>query len=1151
MKAEQLLISDALRPSQRFLRSAQLERDFYDPGILSQYVVTDFARTCLGRFGEGLKPSSTQRAWRITGDYGSGKSSFALILAHWFAGHDRLLPPSLRDLARNNRTQRRFVAALVTCSKQPLTISVLEAIRGALQDNHRIKGKAKLLREIDKALTCDKIPTEETTFRLLIRVHAAATESSFNGLLLVIDELGKFLEFAATNPDFQDVFLLQRLAEFASRSGKQPLFVVCLLHKGFGEYAANLSQIAQHEWEKVAGRFDQVIFDQPLEEIAELISAAIDVRTNLLPKSKVNLIRKCMTEAVRIGWFGGAKANALVELAPELYPLHPMLIPVLVRTFRRFGQNERSLFSFLFSQEPFGLQAFGRAKLASTSLYSLHNFFDYVRANFGHQLNTRTYRSHWSLIDSIVESYATDDPVQIVALKTIGILNLINDDDLRADEPSVLSAMSVAASSESISSAIYQLHKVKRALYDRGRARGLCLWPHTSVDLEDAYQQSGRALPAIKNVGPSIINYLEARPVVARRHYIETGNLRHYSIHYCSVTELEAALEESRKTLADGIIIVPLCESLGDHASALAFAKSPAAESRSEVVIGVPKPLDSVANLVHQVQRWNWVAENTPELNADNYARQEVSRQRYTARLHLQKRLEALVGIRKLAGETSLQWFNRGRQIKVRSGRDLLSHLSAIMDYVYPHAPRVRNELINRREVSSAAAGARTRLIDGMFAHPGEPLLGMNQTKTPPEMSMYLSVLREGCAHKQVGGAWGIVEPTATLDRTNLLPSLTRIRELVEEKPDTRINVAELFEALRRPPFGVRDGLIPLLLAVFAIARQSEVAFYKDGSFLREMTGPTMLVLSKTPERFEVQYCRIAGVRPLIFEEILTALSFAKSNNQRVELLDVVKPLCAFVTQLPSYALKTKKLSNNAIAVRNAILEAREPATLLFASLPNACGYKPFSSTERTRRDMKEFVAVLKRSVNELRGAYPELLGRIREHLREAFPLPGSFTEFRSTLSGRAEEILLCVTEVKLKAFCLRLLDDGLPEQQWLESVGSYLALKPPGKWNDSEEELFNSQLSELAARLHRVEAIWFAGGKRMKGEVGLRVAITQFDGHEHEQVVHFSKREERKLLALERRFRNLLAKDKRLSIAAASRAIWRTLSTGETPDHD
>ena len=41
-----------------------------------------------------------------------------------------------------------------------------------------------------------------------------------NGLLIILDEMGKFLEFAALHPDRQDVYFLQRLAERASRSGQ-------------------------------------------------------------------------------------------------------------------------------------------------------------------------------------------------------------------------------------------------------------------------------------------------------------------------------------------------------------------------------------------------------------------------------------------------------------------------------------------------------------------------------------------------------------------------------------------------------------------------------------------------------------------------------------------------------------------------------------------------------------------------------------------------------------------------------------------------------------------------------------------------------------------------------------------------------------------
>ena len=86
-------IVDVFNIQSRFLRSVQLERDFQDSAALSGYVKTDFVQECCERIGDGLRPKSGRRAWRVTGDYGSGKSSFALLVANVLAGRDNRQAP--------------------------------------------------------------------------------------------------------------------------------------------------------------------------------------------------------------------------------------------------------------------------------------------------------------------------------------------------------------------------------------------------------------------------------------------------------------------------------------------------------------------------------------------------------------------------------------------------------------------------------------------------------------------------------------------------------------------------------------------------------------------------------------------------------------------------------------------------------------------------------------------------------------------------------------------------------------------------------------------------------------------------------------------------------------------------------------------------
>ena len=1146
-------ISDLFRVKSRFLRSAHLERDFNDPTCLSGYVVTDFTRSCLGHVANGLNARSGQRAWRMTGDYGSGKSSFALLLAHWFAGREKPFPPELSKVVGYRQfgvtRQPDFVPVLVTCSRQALGTSILRSLHQTLAQIYTRRTKRSLVPEVECLLGAGQEPADDQIFRLIHEVNSRIiADSKGSGLILILDELGKFLEFAALHPQRQDIFLLQRLAEAASRSGDQPLFVVCLLHQGFNAYSDLLSQSAQREWEKIAGRFEEIVFNQPIDQIANVIASAINVRTEQILKTESLELRQAMKQIMERGWFGSSSTKSLLAVATRLYPLHPMVLPILIRTFRRFGQNERSLFSFLLSNEPFGLQAFSEKNLQEGDLYRLHNFYDYVRTNFGHRLAVQSYRSHWNLIDSVVESFATEDELQVKILKTVGILNLINDGDLLPTEESVVSALSRFHHTErkQVQNVLTKLHKDRRVLYDRGRARGLCLWPHTSIDLEKAYEDASRVVDAPQHVGSFIKDSLESRPIVARRHYIKTGNLRYFDVRYCSVNEL-SGLFEWCPTVADGLIIVPLCETVTERETALEFVKETRVKRHSDWLVAVSSPLNHLANLVQEVQRWEWISTNTPELNADKFAREEASRQKAAARLQLERRIQSYVGFKQFIDQMMLEWFHKGRPLKIKDGRELLSKLSRIFDEVYNRAPRIHSELVNRRSLSSAAAAARMRLIERMFTNAETEFLGMIPEKKPPEMSMYLSVLKNTGLHDLQENRWRIGEPNNEIDKKcKVLPTFQRIHEIVREKPDSRVNAAFLFAELRNPPYGVRNGLIPLLLTVFAIAHEKDVAFYKDGTFLHELNGETMLLLTKAPERFDIQYCKIEGVRAELFQRLLTVLDIKEKVPQKFELLDMVRQLCVFVAQLPTYVLNTKRLSGTTLAVRDAILNAREPVKLLFTALPKACGFEPIRAETSVSKTVPIFVKALRAALDDLKMAFPELQERLRKEFRTVFDLPGTFQQFRTALSARSEQILLTITEPKLRAFCLRLMDDSLPESDWLESVASYLALKPPSKWHDAEEEVFSYELSQYSARFHRVESVAFAEGKLPKNSVGVRLAITQADGVEHEQVVYYGPNEEEQLQDLQRQIQRLLTKDKRLGLVAASRAIRANLEDGE-----
>ena len=1152
----------------RFLRSTHLERDFSAPDSCTGYIPTDFTVSCLERLAEGLVANSTRRAWRLSGDYGTGKSSFALVLAHLFSGHQN---GQLEKLQKSINIDglcfdnMGLAPILVTGNRLPLGIALQSALRKSLATIGTNGSKAKLpfrLQRIVEILDEDVSPhvghrsdrdeissigDEEIVEGLIQFSEFIKSESKRAGVLLIVDELGKFLEFAAMYPERQDIYLLQQLAEAASRSGDTPLFVLGLLHQGFSAYADHLDGASKQEWEKVAGRFEEILFNQPLEQVVPLLSSALGIQTEDVPVQHREQAKIQMRCALDQGWYGPVPLrDELLGKAAKLFPLDPLAVPIIVRTMQRFGQNERSLFSFLQSSEPYGLQAYSsQLSLQDARLYRIHDFYDYFRANLSHSIDLSSTQTHWMKVESIVSGYVTDDISELQVLKTIGMLNLLNANDFLPTDSIVVQAVAGVQEDvrSDVSHAIDTLKKEKRILYDRGIAGGLCLWPHTSVDLNAAYKNAERAVGRIQGVSERIKAYLEPRPIVARRHYIQTGNLRHFEVQYLSASEFA----QSMPLLAEGVdgkIIIVLCDSLQERHQALQMAES---INHPQVIIAIPAPLHNAAGYLQDVLCWEWVGKNTLELNTDPYASEEVSRQRDAALIRLEKRIGDLIDLRGYSGEMRFNWFSEGGQLSFSTGQQLLKHLSDVCDRIFPKAPKIQNELINRQNLSSAAAGARMRLIGAMFEKESQENLGMPADKRPPEMSMYLSILKPGNIHVKGEKTWYIQEPHSGTDQCYILPTLKRIDELLKSEVDKKINVSGLFTELRKPPYGIRDGLIPFLLAIYIVAHRQDIAVFEDGTFLREVRGDDFLRLTKAPEYFEIQHSEIEGIRASVFDRLIKVLGIQQTSDERnSRILDVVQPLCTFVVELPEYLHNTKKLSQEAIAVRDKLMSAGEPAPLLFRDLPIACGHTQFDVTESINDNrVQDFAEELKRYLAELKNTYTELLERLKSAIFEAFDAIDSNLQRRNSLAIRAEALRIRVSESQLKALCGRLSDRNLSETKWIESIASFIASKPPSYWVDLDEPAFQHKLTDFAERFKHVESIYFGTIDIPEGSERIRFSITRNDGSERNEIVYLRCEEEKKLFEVQRQVQALLSEHDRLGLVAVACAVWDELNIG------
>jgi hypothetical protein len=1116
-------ISSLLQIHPRFVRSVHLERDFKDPNSSLGYLLTPVGEQSIERIRVGFDANSTQRAWRIAGDYGSGKTDFALALARIAEGSTSELPQNLHRLVGF----RTFEAALATGDSEPLGKTVLRAL-GLGQDHGSDR------------------PTTESVLKAVLERVAIAKSRNRAGVLLILDELGKNLEYAARHPESEDVFLLQRLAEEAARSGDNAFVIVVTLHQGVAAYSAGLDSASRREWSKVAGRFEEIVYAQPIEQVTALIAATLNIATEQLPKPLAHDSNAAMAMALETGIYGPSAPVSLADFGPKVFPFHPTTIPVLVRTMRQFGQNERSLFSFISSAEPMAFQQHALQQADDAGHYRIHHFFDFVRLNLLPTVTSGHSYTHWGVIESVMASTPGDTLEEQAVLKTVAMLSLLDAPDIPATEEIIISA--VGGERKSVDAAIASLRS-RGVIYERGTVKGLCLWPHTSVNIDELFAKAVEVTSSKGETIKRLCEHIRSEHIGPRAYYAHTGTLRYAAVKLVPTSDLNDLLANPPQLNGKGAdlhlrVILP-ADRAEEHAVRDVLNERSSGLAQG-LFVAVLEPPDRAAAALNDLVAWEWVMLNTPQLSGDRYAREEVSRQINQAKRNLRIRL---VGLDNLAIPTgkSTEWFYNGDSSPKRlaTGRELLTFLGERCEQIYSDAPRVLNELINRDSPSGSAVGARTKLTEAMATASHQPRLGMDNSKRPAEMALYLSILKQGGFHVETESGWMFKIPDPREDYCNFLPSISLITSVLKAKGiDAVVPVPEVLHALSLPPFGVRAGLQPFILAIYLATHNQRVALYEDGTYLHEVGGDVFLRIAKEPEFFSLQYCELSGIRADIFPKLLQLMEIDARDANKTDLIDLVRPLTVFIArEVPEYCRKTNNLPAAAVAVRRALLESREPLKLVFTTLSEACGLPPIGEDGHLSPD--ELASRLRNALHEIRAAYPKLIERLRNAICAAFDVDAKTPAARSNIADRATQLASSVTEPALKAFALRIADSALDDRAWVESVANLLARKSPERWSDNDETEFHHQLEISAGRFKRTEMTFIGSSRKLNGRA-CRIAITKSDGSEVGDLVDWNGMDESLINPIEAQIQQILSKHGRHGLAAAMRAIWTELNEAE-----
>ncbi|MBF0349662.1 MAG: hypothetical protein HQM11_01445 [SAR324 cluster bacterium] len=1104
-------LSEVIKLRRRYTRSINLERDLEVVDSVLGYTPTSKSIEALERFIKSFLTPGMASAWTLTGVYGTGKSAFAHFLASLCAPKDSLIHKNAVQIVTesinsdsklihdflNNFPERGLVRAVVTAQREPMSNAVVRAL-GYGAGQFWKKKKPDVYVELEQQLS--QIETgasiDNTVALHLLQKIAQASQS---GVLLIIDELGKCLEYTTQNHD--DVYLLQQIAELSTAGDKGKIFTFCLLHQSFNDYAYRLTSTQRNEWTKIQGRFEDIAFADSSEQFIRLIGYAIDHQNarDLAPA----------IETWANHWSEKLSAldhfeNLNHEQIKAIYPLHPLTAIVLPELCKRYAQNDRSLFTFLTSDEPFSFIQFLKTQPIPNSgrplpALKLHQLYDYFIETSGMSIVSQPQFQKWLEIQGRVHDARLLEPEVIETLKTIGVLNLVG--ILKTPELTVDALCDEPANTQEQRKwkEIIESLQTKGFVTWHRQINELRIWEGTDFNIEEATREQLETLKQT-SVATLLGRYCPLSPLVAQRHSYETGTLRYFERHYA---DKDSNLEKIKchAPNSDGIVIywIGKIEAIKDFPTATVDGKP--------VLVITTDRYESLENTCYEFVALRQVEAKSPQLQTDGVARKEVRQRLAISNQQLNHALNYAFD----ASLSQVGCLYQNEMMRLNHHTSLSSQLSIICDREYHAGPHLWNELINRSELTSQGIKASRELINAMLENESQEQLGL--TGYGPERSMYESVLRNTGIHRLEEEEWKFATPD---EKCGIFHVWKTIEAFCLSATQNPLSLDLLYEKLSRPPYGVKIGLLPVLFTSVLLNHPDDLGIYYDGSFIPLLQPEHFKLMDKQAARFSIKYFGLTGLRKEFFRELESVFRVASVKNKNLRnptLLGIAKPLIQFVRKLPNYTLNTKRLSPEAIALRQAVLNNTEPKQLLCVDIPNACGLSPLEIFQEDLAQAKTLREKLEQIIPELGNAYTFLIERCQKLIANAFNL--NPVEFRVNLQTRAEKLKGRCVDQLMKRFVEAVVDQIEDPQHWLESLLMIIADKPAKSWNDTDEAHFVATIDKILTHFNQLEVLQTSSQIKNSSLKTYKVELFYPNGEAQKQMVWIEKEQEYLINAL------------------------------------
>ena len=776
----------------------------------------------------------------------------------------------------------------------------------------------------------------------------------FNGVYIVYDEFSKYLEASIANTTISDIKLLQDFAEKCDRSGEKQMHLMLISHKDIANYIdKSLPKDKVDGWRGVSGRFKHINLHNNFSQMYEIISAVIK-------KDNKYWNEYCDKNDIRFNdLIARFTENGILDKKDELaskiavkdcYPLHPISTFILPRLSEKVAQNERTLFTFLSSENKHTLTAFLENAKGDFPMLTPDYVYDYFEQLLRKEPYTSEIHKMYETTSKVLQKLEKDS-LSAKIIKTIALIYIVEQFEKL---PPVYNMIvdtfkdSVANISE-IETILAELIEKDCIVYLKRSNGYLKIKESSGVDIGAEIQSvidKTKHTLSVKDIlnKSSFDNYM-----YPTAYNDQMQITRYFDFTFIDSAEFFAVTDWNRKIenlKADGVVYAVIPQNK-EEIKQLRAAIVNGNCNHNRIIFVIPTKFTEIEKIVFEYHSVRLLKEQAADdiLLSDEYD------------IYIED-LEEVIGrfilsfTRPEAGDTEYFWIGEKQPFKRKA--QISAKLSEICAATYPNTPIINNESINKDNLPTVAINSRSKLIAGLLENELDVNLGLAGTGQDVSI-MRSTLIQTGILSNEQ------VKPVLTLTPDNEMMANT-LREIQRFFGDSGANEGQnfkvLYDRLTLPEhgYGLKKGVIPIYIAV-VLHSFKQYLVIKNKNDEVKITADLLNSINEYPKNFTAYMEDWNEEKSAYIESLADLFSdfIIEKEKDYNTFTYVVSAMTRWYMSLPKYAKEIKSIykgkngTNEKLPIaqikfigslKQSDINARE---YLFRKLFEIYGYKEFT----------------------------------------------------------------------------------------------------------------------------------------------------------------------------------------------------------------